>query len=113
MSGPLYIGVDLGGTTVNAGLVDASGAVLREMSVATESERAADLFRQLTTVVGELRSDPENGSSVAAVARIRRSTSTRAIRPSTSRARRCAAAPKPARFRARGSSVSARALDTR
>jgi glucokinase len=67
MSGPLYIGVDLGGTTVNAGLVDASGAVVREMSVATESERAADLFRQLTAVVGELQADPENGSRVAAV----------------------------------------------
>jgi glucokinase len=67
MSGPLYIGVDLGGTTVNAGLVDASGAVVREMSVATESERAADLFRQLTTVVRELQSDPESGSRVAAV----------------------------------------------
>src|SRR5688500_8586206 len=67
MSGPLYIGVDLGGTTVKAGLVDAAGQVVREMSLATESERAEDLFRQLTTLVRELHADPEAGSNVAAV----------------------------------------------
>lgn len=66
-AGPLYIGVDLGGTTVRAGLVDASGTILRELSVETESERADDLFRQLTTLVRELHSDPEAGSRVAAV----------------------------------------------
>jgi glucokinase len=65
--GPLYIGVDLGGTTVRAGLVDASGAVVRELSLGTESERAADLFRQLTTLVSELHADPEVGARVAAV----------------------------------------------
>lgn len=65
--GPLYIGVDLGGMAVNAGLVDASGAILRETSLATESERAEDLFRQLTTVVRELHADPEGGSRVAAI----------------------------------------------
>jgi glucokinase len=67
MSGPLYIGVDLGGTTVKAGLVDAAGQVVRELSLATESERAEDLFRQLTTLVRELHADPEAGSNVAAV----------------------------------------------
>ena len=67
MSGPLYIGVDLGGTTVKAGLVDATGQVVRELSLATESERAEDLFRQLTTLVRELHADPEAGSNVAAV----------------------------------------------
>jgi glucokinase len=65
--GPLYIGVDLGGTTVRAGLVDASGALLRELSLDTESERADDLFRQLTTLVRELDADPEAAGRVAAV----------------------------------------------
>ena len=53
------------------------------------------------------------GSSAAAVARIRRSTSSRSSRSSTARARRCSAAPRPAPASARGSSVNARALDTR
>jgi glucokinase len=65
--GPLYIGVDLGGTTVRAGLVNASGAILRELSLETESERADDLFRQLTTLVRELHADPESRGRVAAV----------------------------------------------
>lgn len=65
--GPLYIGVDLGGTTVKAGLVDASGAILRELSLDTESERAEDLFRQLVTLVRELHADPESAGRVAAV----------------------------------------------
>jgi glucokinase len=65
--GPLYIGVDLGGTTVKAGLVDASGAILRELSLDTESERAEDLFRQLVTLVRELVADPESSGRVAAV----------------------------------------------
>jgi glucokinase len=64
---PLYIGVDLGGTTVRAGLVDRSGRLLRELSLATESERADDLFRQLTTLVRELNADPEAAGRVAAV----------------------------------------------
>ena len=67
MSGPLYIGVDLGGTTIHAGLVDASGTVVRETSLPTESERAADLFRQLTAIVGQLQADAELGAQVAAV----------------------------------------------
>ncbi len=66
-SGPLYIGVDLGGTTVRAGLVDAAGSILRELSLSTESERADDLFRQLTTLVRELNGDPEASGRVAAV----------------------------------------------
>lgn len=65
--GPLYIGVDLGGTTVRAGLVDASGALLRELSLETESERADDLLRQLAQLVGELNADPEAAGRVSAV----------------------------------------------
>lgn len=63
----LYIGVDLGGTTVRGGLVDASGQLVRELSLQTESERADDLFRQLTTLVTELHSDPEAHDRIAAV----------------------------------------------
>src|SRR4051812_14434019 len=65
--GPLYIGVDLGGATVRAGLVDASGSVLRELSLDAESEHADDLLRQLTQLVGELNADPEAAGRVNAI----------------------------------------------
>lgn len=65
--GPLYIGVDLGGTSVKAGSVDASGAIVRELHVEAESERADELFRQLAELVRELHANPGRQAPVRAV----------------------------------------------
>lgn len=65
--GPLYIGVDLGGTTVKAGTVDPDGRIVRELGVETESEQAEDLFRQLVALVRELHANPGAPGRVAAL----------------------------------------------
>jgi glucokinase len=65
--GRLYIGVDLSGTTIKAGLVDGAGRVAHELSASAESERAEDLFRQLVAFVRELHSDPRAEGKVTAV----------------------------------------------
>ena len=65
--GPLYIGVDLGGTNVTAGTVDASGRIVRELSADAESERGEDLFRHLIAFVRELLEEPGGSGRVAAV----------------------------------------------
>ena len=65
--GRLYIGVDLSGTTVKAGLVDGAGRVAHELSAQIESERAEDLFRQLVAFVRELQSNSRAEGNVAAV----------------------------------------------
>jgi len=49
------IGVDLGGTKILAGVVDASGAVDRTVEVATPTSSQSDLVDALTAVVEELR----------------------------------------------------------
>ncbi len=63
----LYLGVDLGGSMVRAGLVDASGAVVREREPVTASEQPDELFQQLIDAVGELLSDETSRSAVAGV----------------------------------------------
>jgi glucokinase len=64
---PLYIGVDLGGTTISAGLVDAAGRTFEERRVETESEDARHLLGQLVAMVRELQSHPAAEGRVAAV----------------------------------------------
>jgi len=63
----LYLGVDLGGSKVRAGLVDASGGVVREREAVDASEQPEELFQQLLDAVGELLSDETSRSSIAGV----------------------------------------------
>lgn len=53
-----WIGVDLGGTNMRAGLVDGTGAVLRERKEATEAQKGADyVIRKLTSLIEKTSSD--------------------------------------------------------
>jgi len=75
------IGVDLGGTKILAGVVDASGAVDRTVEVATPTSSQSDLVDALVGVVEELRTpetaaagfgvptrvDPKTGVAISAV----------------------------------------------
>ena len=75
------IGVDLGGTKILAGVVDASGAVDRTVEVATPTSSQGDLVDALVAVVEELRTsdtaaagfgvptrvDPRTGLAISAV----------------------------------------------
>lgn len=65
--GPLFIGVDLGGTIIDAGLVDGDGTIYEERQAETESEDAQPLLRQLLSIVRELQSSPLAQGRVAAV----------------------------------------------
>lgn len=65
----LYIGIDLGGTAVKGGLVQADGTIVEKQSIPTEADRGvdhvvgrmADLVRDLAAMAGEA------GQHVAAV----------------------------------------------
>lgn len=63
----LYLGVDLGGSMVRAGLVDASGAIVREREPVPASEQPDELFAQLLASVADLLSDASLRSSIGAV----------------------------------------------
>jgi glucokinase len=65
--GPLYIGVDLGGTTINAGLISDTGAVVQEWQLDAESEDPAHLLRQLLAVVRMAQSSPAAEGRVAGI----------------------------------------------
>lgn len=64
---PLYIGVDMGSSSILAGLVDATGAVVHATMRATKSEQGGELFSQLVEVIQELQTHPESGDRVAAI----------------------------------------------
>lgn len=59
MASSLAIGVDVGGTKVAAGVVDAEGTILARTRRPTPSSSAADVERAIAEVVGELRADHE------------------------------------------------------
>jgi glucokinase len=63
----LYLGVDLGGTTIAAGLVDEHGGVIEYRQSPTETEDANDLLRQLTGVVHDLLGTPALCERVRAI----------------------------------------------
>ncbi len=63
----LFLGVDLGGSMIRAGLVDAAGAVVRERDPVAASEQPGELFQQLLEAVGDLLSDETSRSAIAGV----------------------------------------------
>jgi glucokinase len=55
---PLFVGIDVGGTNIKLGLLNDSGGVLAQRSIATEQERGPDdACRRISEAVGQLFSD--------------------------------------------------------
>jgi glucokinase len=63
----LFIGIDLGGTTVKGALVSASGDILYETRLDTEQQNPERLFSQLIEAIASLRNDPRAEGRAAAV----------------------------------------------
>jgi glucokinase len=55
----IFIGIDLGGTTIKAALVNATGEILHEMRVETEHKDSDRLLAQLITIAQELSKHSE------------------------------------------------------
>jgi glucokinase len=66
-SEPLFIGIDLGGTTVKGALVSATGEILHEIRVDSEQKNSERLFNQIVEAVNSLRSDARAGGQVRAI----------------------------------------------
>ena len=66
-SDPVFIGLDLGGTTLKAALVAATGEILYETRFDTEQERADLLYAQIVEAALALRDHPQAGGRVAGV----------------------------------------------
>lgn len=64
---PVFIGLDLGGTTLKAALVSTTGEILYETRYDTEQERGDRLFAQMIEAALALRDHPQAGGRVAAV----------------------------------------------
>src|SRR5215469_1141541 len=64
---PVFIGVDLGGTTLKGALVSSAGGILHEIRIDTEQQSAELLFQQIIEAVHTLRADKNAGSRVAGI----------------------------------------------
>src|SRR5918911_4099560 len=64
---PVFIGLDLGGTTLKAALVSATGEILHETRTDSEQQRADRLFAQLIEAARALRDHPQAEGRVAGV----------------------------------------------
>ncbi|MFL6276104.1 MAG: ROK family protein [Blastocatellia bacterium] len=64
---PVFIGLDLGGTTLKAALVSATGEILHETRYDSEQQRADRLFAQIIEAARGLREHPQAGGRVAGV----------------------------------------------
>ena len=63
----LYVGVDIGGSRVSGGIVDARGNLLHERHVETDTDDSRTLLAQLTELIRELQSAPAAEGRVTAV----------------------------------------------
>lgn len=63
----LFIGIDLGGTTVKGALVSATGDILHEIRIESEQENSERLFNQVVEAVNSLRSDSRAQGRVAGI----------------------------------------------
>ena len=64
---PVFIGLDLGGTTLKAALVSATGEILHETRYDSEQQRADRLFAQIIEAARGLREHSQAGGRVAGV----------------------------------------------
>lgn len=58
------IGIDIGGTSIKAGLVSEDGNILKELQVDTKSDSAKSVLNQLTTIVDKLWRDDTIGTGI-------------------------------------------------
>jgi glucokinase len=63
----VFIGIDLGGTTLKGALVSGVGEILQGIRIETERERSDRLFEQIVGAVRSLREDRISGDRVAGV----------------------------------------------
>src|SRR5581483_12442435 len=63
----VFIGLDLGGTTLKAALVSATGEILYETRYDSEQQRADRLFAQIIEAARALRDHPEVAGRVAGI----------------------------------------------
>ena len=63
----VFIGLDLGGTTLKAALVSATGELLYESRVDSERERSDRLLAQITETASALRDHPQGAGRVASI----------------------------------------------
>lgn len=66
-SGAIFIGIDLGGTTLKGSLVTAEGEIIHETRLETEQKNADALFKQVTDAAITLRDDKNAAGGVAGV----------------------------------------------
>jgi len=64
---PVFIGIDLGGTTLKGALVSSRGELLRDLRVDSEQQSAERLFQQIIEAVQTLREDKHAGGRAAGI----------------------------------------------
>lgn len=63
----VYIGIDLGGTTIKGALVNRSGEIIDDLRISTERNDSQELLNQIVETVHTLRDDPRAAGRAAAV----------------------------------------------
>jgi glucokinase len=66
-SDSVFIGIDLGGTTLKGALVSSTGELLQGIRIETEQDNSELLFKQIVDAVRALREDAVSGDRVAGV----------------------------------------------
>jgi glucokinase len=64
---PLFIGIDLGGTTLKGALVTSAGEMIHEIRIDTEQQSPEALFNQIVEAALTLRNDERAAGRVAAI----------------------------------------------
>lgn len=64
---PVFIGIDLGGTTIKGAIVSSTGEILHETRIDTEQQSGEKLFNQVVEMISALRGDPRAGNRAAGI----------------------------------------------
>jgi glucokinase len=64
---PVFIGIDLGGTTIKGAIVSSTGEILHETKTETEQQSGERLFTQVVETISSLRGEARSGSRAAGV----------------------------------------------